>query len=310
MAVPYATFAYPMVFLVLIRLWSVAHVNGFVTTADFVKARFDSKTLALLVAITGIAAMPYIALQLVGVQAISSTMGVKGSLPLVIAFIVLARYMHNSGLRALALMLYPHAATAILAAKSRNTIKRNMALLPAYSLMLGFLSLLGFMAVASGVIPIGANPKTGIGGDGNTIVPVLFDMHFNSWFAGIAFAAIAGGALVPAAVMSIAASNTFTRNIYNAYFKPNCSPKEKTLVAKIVSFVVKFGAVGFIVFLDRRLWLAVGEMGVRRQGDGVRRHRDADCRDRRSGGDDLDPARDEGPGRSRLDEALGLLRQE
>lgn len=240
-----------MVFLVLIRLWSVAHVNGFVTTADFVKARFDSKTLALLVAITGIAAMPYIALQLVGAQAISSTMGVKGSLPLVIAFIVLALYMHNSGLRALALMLYPHAAnaanaaTANLAAKSRNTIKRNMALLPAYSLMLGFLSLLGFMAVASGVIPIAANPKSGIAGDGNTIVPVLFDMHFNSWFAGIAFAAITVGTLVPVAVMSIAASNTFTRDIYEAYVRPNSSPKEETLVAKIVSLVVKFGAVGF-----------------------------------------------------------------
>ena len=318
-AVPYATIAYPMVFLVLIRLWSVSHVNGFVTTADFVKARFDSKTLALLIAITGIVAtMPYIALQLVGVQAILSTMGIKGSLPLIIAFVVLALYTYNSGLRApaliafvkdiliyiviivaivyiptqikggwagifsasadkfsaggapgvllagpqhlqyislafgsaLALMLYPHAATAILAAKNRKTIKRNMALLPAYSLMLGFLSLLGFMAIASGAQPIGADPAKGIAGDGNTIVPVLFDMHFNSWFAGIAFAAIAVGALVPAAVMSIAASNTFTRNIYKAYFKPDCTPKEETLVAKIVSLVVKFGAVGFIIFLN------------------------------------------------------------
>ncbi len=106
-AVPYATIAYPMVFLVLIRLWSVSHVNGFVTTADFVKARFDSKTLALLIAITGIVAtMPYIALQLVGVQAILSTMGVKGSLPLIIAFVVLALYTYNSGLRAPALIAF------------------------------------------------------------------------------------------------------------------------------------------------------------------------------------------------------------
>ena len=311
-AVPYATITYPMVFLVLIRLWSVSHVNGFVTTADFVKARFGSRTMALLCAITGIVAtMPYIALQLVGVQAVLTAMGVEGGLPLLIAFLVLALYTYNSGLRApaliafvkdiliyiviivaiiyiptqlggwsgifsaakesfdsrpqpgpnillgqpqylqyitlalgssLALMLYPHASTAILAARSRNTIKRNMALLPAYSLMLGFLTLLGYMALAAGVKPVG--------GDANTIVPMLFEQQFSDWFAGVAFAAIAIGALVPAAVMSIAASNTFTRNIYKEYFRPNATEKEETSVAKIVSLVVKFGAVAFILLLD------------------------------------------------------------
>ena len=34
---------------------------------------------------------------------------------------------------------------------------------------------------------------------------------FPDWFVGVAFAAIAIGALVPAAVMSIAAANLFTR---------------------------------------------------------------------------------------------------
>ncbi len=51
--VPYTVVIYPMVFLVLTRLWSVSHVHGFVTPADFVRARFGSPTLALLVAITG-----------------------------------------------------------------------------------------------------------------------------------------------------------------------------------------------------------------------------------------------------------------
>jgi solute:Na+ symporter, SSS family len=143
---------------------------------------------------------------------------------------------------ALALMLYPHSTTAILAAKSRDVVKRNMALLPLYSLMLGFLSLLGFFAIASGVQPVG--------GDGNTIVPALFDQQFAPWFAGIAFAAIGIGALVPAAIMSIAAANTFTRNIYKEYFRPGADAAEETAVAKIVSLVVKFGALGFIIFLN------------------------------------------------------------
>src|SRR4051794_36606761 len=62
-AVPYTIIVYPLVFLVVIRLWSVSHVRGFETPADFVRSRFDSPTMALLVAITGIVAtMPYIAL--------------------------------------------------------------------------------------------------------------------------------------------------------------------------------------------------------------------------------------------------------
>ena len=70
-AVPYTVVVYPIVFLLLLRLWSVSHVHGYVTPADFVRGRFGSPTLALLVAITGIVAtMPYIALQLVGIEAV------------------------------------------------------------------------------------------------------------------------------------------------------------------------------------------------------------------------------------------------
>ena len=84
---PYTIVVYPIVFLVLIRLWSVSHVHGFVTPADFVRARHGSSTLALLVAITGIVAtMPYIALQLVGIEAVLKAMGVTGHMPIIVAF--------------------------------------------------------------------------------------------------------------------------------------------------------------------------------------------------------------------------------
>src|SRR5439155_25368625 len=88
-AVPYTVIIYPMVFLVLARMWSVSHRHGFVTPADFVRARFGSPVLALLVAITGIVAtMPYIALQLIGIEAVLKTMGIQGRLPLTVAFLV------------------------------------------------------------------------------------------------------------------------------------------------------------------------------------------------------------------------------
>ncbi|MGY1609539.1 monocarboxylate uptake permease MctP [Geodermatophilus sp. SYSU D00700] len=309
-AVPYTVVIYPLVFLVVIRLWSVSHVRGFVTPADFVRSRFDSPTMALLVALTGIVAtMPYIALQLVGIEAILKAMGVEGELPLIVAFVILALYTYNSGLRApaliafvkdtliyltiivavivipsklggwdaifgaaeekfsagtgaglllpasgqlgyatlalgsaLALFLYPHSITGLLAASNRDVLKRNMSALPVYSLALGFIALLGFMAIAAGVTPIGE--------DGNTVVPVLFQEMFPSWFAGIAFAAIGIGALVPAAIMSIAAANLFTRNIYKEFLKKDATPRQEAQVAKIVSLVVKFGAVAAILFID------------------------------------------------------------
>src|SRR3982751_6793588 len=106
-AVPYTVIIYPMFFLVLIRLWSVSHRHGFVTPADFVRARFGSPTLALLIALTGIVAtMPYIALQLIGIEAVVRAMGLTGDLPLVIAFAILAAYTYHSGLRAPALIAF------------------------------------------------------------------------------------------------------------------------------------------------------------------------------------------------------------
>jgi SSS family solute:Na+ symporter len=323
-AVPYTVIIYPLFFLILIRLWSVSHRHGFVTPADFVRTRFGSPTLALLVAITGIVAtMPYIALQLVGIESVLKTMGVTGDnavarhLPIIIAFAILAAYTYQSGLRApaliafvkdtliyvviivavvylpyklggwgdifaaadkkfqasaaptdgillnannqiqyvtlalgsaLALFLYPHSVTGVLASKNRNVIKRNMSALPAYSFLLGLIALLGYMAISAGVKPLPGAKAGSL--DSNTVVPLLFDQKFPSWFAGVAFAAIGIGALVPAAIMSIAAANLFTRNIYKEYLKPDATAAQEASVAKIASLVVKIGAVAFIVFLD------------------------------------------------------------
>src|SRR3954451_2011497 len=106
-AVPYTIIQFPMAFIVAPRLWSVAHRHGYVTPADFVRGRHGSATLALLIAITGIAAtMPYIALQLVGIGAGMRTIGIAGEWPLIIAFIILAAYTYQSGLRAPALIAF------------------------------------------------------------------------------------------------------------------------------------------------------------------------------------------------------------
>jgi SSS family solute:Na+ symporter len=322
-AVPFAAITYPLFYIVLVRLWSVSHVHGFVTPAEFVRARFGSRGLAALVAVTGIVAtMPYIALQLIGIEVVLKAMGVPGSWPLTVAFGVLAVYTANSGLRApalisivkdvlllwtvlaavlavamlsggwwtvfhaaqvhfdktpsatdglllpatgqlnyltlvigsaLALFLYPHTLTGVLAARNRATIKRNLAGLPIYTLMLAAVALLGFVAIALGVKPIG--------GDRNTIVVALFDQTMPAWCAGIAFAAIGVGALVPAAIMSIAAANLFTRNIYREFLRPDASAEEETRVSRIASFTVKVGAVAVIIFVNPQFSLDLQLIG-------------------------------------------------
>src|SRR5262244_2700155 len=126
-AVPYTIIIYPLLFIVFPRLWYVCHKHGYVTAADFVGGRFGNRWLALAITITGIVAtMPYIALQLVGLQVVIGGMGVwgtgyAGDVPLVIAFIILAAFTYSSGLRAPAsiaivkdILIYVTAFTAII----------------------------------------------------------------------------------------------------------------------------------------------------------------------------------------------------
>ena len=140
---------------------------------------------------------------------------------------------------AIALMLYPHTATAVLSAKNANTVRRNAAMLPAYSFMLGMIALLGFIALTAGVVTK----------DANAAVPLLFLKMFPEWFAGFCLAAIAVGALVPASIMSIAASNLFTRNLYGIFARRVATPKQESQMAKLVSLAVKFGALVFVLRL-------------------------------------------------------------
>ena len=322
-AVPYTIMIYPILFLVFPRLWIIARERGHVTAADYVRDRFGSRLLALAVALTGlVATMPYIALQLVGMEVVIgalgfSTEGLMGHIPLMIAFTILAAFTYTSGLRApaliaivkdllifitifaaiviipaklggygaifdrvppakltltppggdslgaysayftlalgsaMALFLYPHSMTGVLSASSANVIRRNAALLSAYSFVLGLIALLGYMAIAAGV---DQNPFHSDGFErygANYAVPALFLDMFPDWFAGVAFAAIAIGALVPAAIMSIACANLFTRNLYKEFWRPNCSDAEEAQVAKIVSLVVKVGAVFFILAIPQ-----------------------------------------------------------
>jgi SSS family solute:Na+ symporter len=152
---------------------------------------------------------------------------------------------------ALAAFMYPHTLTGVFASRSGHTIRKNAVLLPAYTLMLGLLALLGYMAHAAHLKPA----------NNNDVVPDLFQALFPNWFAGFAFAAIAIGALVPAAVMSIGSANLFTRNFWKAYVNPAIDPAGEATVAKITSLVVKLGALLVILYLPTQFALDLQLLG-------------------------------------------------
>ena len=320
-AVPYTIIIYPFLYLTMPRLWAVSRKHGYLTAGDFVLGRYGDKGLELAVALTGIlATMPYIALQLVGMERVIQALGFHGEgylahAPLTIAFVILALYTYRSGLRApamiafvkdamiyifiiaaviiipiqlggfaaifeaagnaykanvaadpkltagltlaprqigpyltlavgsaMALFMYPHALTGVLAASSSRAIRRNTMTLPAYSFVLGLIALLGVMALAADVKV--ANPQDA--------VPQLLLRIFPDWFVGFSFAAIAIGALVPAAVMSIGAANTFTRNIWKPFVDPGLTPERESAIAKLVSLLVKVGALLVIFFVPTK----------------------------------------------------------
>ena len=329
-ALSYTVLVFPIVFAFAPRLWSVARARGYVTVAEFARGRYGSQGLGLAVTVTGIlATMPYIALQLVGIESVLIVLGVGNissnqvvkDLPLIIAFLVLAAYTYLAGLRApaliafvkdgfiyltvivaivyiparlggwghifsaadahlktvnpatgkpaggvivapagewayaslalgsaLALFMYPHAITGVLATRRRDVIRRNAAMLPAYTLVLGLIALFGYMALATPAVNAGVAAG---GGNAQLSVPLLFENMFPDWFAGIGYSAIVIGALVPAAIMSIAAANLFTRNIYKEFFRPNASPAEETRVARLASLLMKVGALGFALELNK-----------------------------------------------------------
>ncbi|HLY51874.1 MAG TPA: sodium:solute symporter [Steroidobacteraceae bacterium] len=332
-AVPYTIVVYPLLFLVFPRLWHVCHKHGYITAGDFVRGRFGNRWLALAITVTGIVAtMPYIALQLVGLQVVLGGLGLSGTgiaadMPLIIAFLILAAFTYSSGLRApasiaivkdiliyitaftavivipmqlggfgkifagvphdmtllkppgpnttgaygayatlalgsaLALLLYPHSLTAIMSASSGRTVRRNAALLPGYSFMLGLLALVGFFAIGAGVnkLPEFAAGFKEFGN--NYAVPALFLHSFPEWFVGVAFAAIGIGALVPAAIMSIAAANLYTRNIHREFINRNPTDKQEAQLAKWVSLIVKAGALVFILFVPTKFAIYLQLLG-------------------------------------------------
>lgn len=106
-AIPYVMLTFGVALVTMPKLWTLSREKGYITASDFVKERFGSRILAIMIAITGIVAeLPYIALQIVGMQSVLTVMmaGITNSqivqeISLLIAFVILAAFTYTSGLR-------------------------------------------------------------------------------------------------------------------------------------------------------------------------------------------------------------------
>lgn len=300
-AVPYVVLVYPLVYIFMPKLWNVSKNKGYITAGDYVKDRFSSRSLAALVGITGVVAeMPYIALQIVGIEVLLKSMSITVTISLIIAFLLVAGFTLISGLRgpalsaivkdvliwaaviviiivvpielggfgtiftkaagdglvlnvsptleagyvtlafgsALALFLYPHAFTGALSSKDSNTIKKNSSLLPLYSVLLLFVTLLGVAAVVIMGLPYKA-------ADSSYAFPDLIMAEFPPWFSSFAFAAVVIGSMVPSSIMALASANLITRNIYVEYINPKASSARQSNITRIMVLVVIVGALIF-----------------------------------------------------------------
>lgn len=142
---------------------------------------------------------------------------------------------------ALALLLYPHVLLPTFAARSAEVVRRASVGMLAWTALLAVLALAGLGARALGV----KAPS----GKAELAVPMLVRELAPPAWTGVILGAIAVGALVPAAVMSVATASTFASNIYLEYVNPTAIPAQVAKVAKMVSVLVKLGALAFVLGL-------------------------------------------------------------
>src|SRR5260370_234774 len=165
-AVPYAVITYPYMMMVLPRLWTVCHRHGYVTFADFVAGRYGNRWLTSAIALTGVlalmpymmvvGALTYIPMKFGGYARVFETANqlLAHHTPPATVYLKRGQFLGYSTLAigsAIALMLYPHTATAVLSAQNANVVRRNAAMLPAYSFLLGLIGVLGYVALAAGL---------------------------------------------------------------------------------------------------------------------------------------------------------------
>ncbi|MEI4622297.1 sodium:solute symporter family protein [Bacillus cereus] len=139
-------------------------------------------------------------------------------------------------LTALGFYMWPHTFASAFSAKSEKVFRKNAAIMPLYSLVLLFVFFAGFAAILQ--VP-------GLqGADADLSLFRLAIQTFDPWFIGIIGSAGLLTALVPGAMLVMAASTLLAKNIYQV-LTPSVSDQQVARAAKLFVPVVTLVAVFF-----------------------------------------------------------------
>jgi solute:Na+ symporter, SSS family len=148
-----------------------------------------------------------------------------------------AWYVSTVLLTALGFYMWPHTFGSIFTARSADTLRRNAVVMPLYTLTLAFVFFAGFAAV---LIAPGLK-------DGDLAMLTVVRQSFPPWFLGIVGGAGALTAMVPAAILILAAASLFAKNLVRALLVPSMSDQDVARLARVM--VVVLGLVSLLLAL-------------------------------------------------------------
>src|ERR1700689_5324045 len=148
-------------------------------------------------------------------------------------------YISTVLLTSLGFYMWPHAFGAAFTAKSGDTLRRNAAVMPLYTITLAFIFLVGFTAVL--VVPGLPN--------GDLSLLTIVRKSFPPWFLGVIGGAGALTAMVHAAIFLLTAATLFAKNLYRPIFAPAMSDDQVAKLARVM--VVVLGLISLLLAIYR-----------------------------------------------------------
>jgi solute:Na+ symporter, SSS family len=170
-------------------------------------------------------------------------------------------YISSVLLSALGLSMWPQNFGATFTARSAETIRRNVILMPMYNLSLAFIFFAGFTAYL--VIPGLSN--------GDLSMLTLVRKTFPVWMLGLLGGAGALTAMVPAAVHILTASTLFSKNLWRPIFAPKMTDDQVAKLARLVVVVLSLVSLMVAIYSSLSLvsLLLLGYAGVTQFFPGV-----------------------------------------
>ncbi len=163
-------------------------------------------------------------------------------------------YISTVLLTSLGFYMWPHLFSATFTAKDNNTLRKNAVVMPLYTITMPLIFFVGFTAIL--VVPELKN--------GDLALLTIVRQSYPAWFLGVIGAAGALTAMVPAAILILAAATLFAKNFYRDMFAPNMTDDQVGRLARVLVIVITLVALYFAIYSSTTLvnLLLLGYAGV------------------------------------------------